>query len=314
MHRLLRCGLAAIMSSVVAAAALAVTAPPASAAPSRGDGQRVTLLVHGFDREADTNCASSWKNARDLLLANGWTDVRTFGYYNKSTNCDIKFNGTTDTRIQEIGRQLAWTVYSSYSSQGVPVDIMAHSMGGLIAKAAIEGVNRYGVAAAAPDIDAVSMDAQSVGATAVPSGWPPYLYIEDIVTLATPHKGIDTALVDVCSLTHEQCSDMRDGSGFLKWLGAQPPSQMGTDYTFLASSYDDTVAKGSATNGNTAHHWALYTKNADGGTLSHTAMRTTATGEWQASWGGSKTASGSGSTYAPPLVRAMEALFSHEGA
>ncbi|MBN6054331.1 hypothetical protein JYK22_20490, partial [Nonomuraea sp. RK-328] len=311
MHRLLRCGLAAVMSSVVAAAVLAGTATPASAEPSRGDGHRVTLMVHGFDREADTNCASSWQNARNLLTANGWTDVYTFGYYNKSTNCDIKFNGTTDTRIQEIGRQLAWTVYSSYSSQGVPVDIMAHSMGGLIAKAAIEGVNRYGVAAEAPDLTALSVDAQDVGATAWPSGWPPYLYIEDIVTLATPHKGINTAVVDVCALTHEQCSDMRDGSGFLRWLGAQPPSQMGTDYTFLASSYDDTVARSSATNAYSAHHWTIYNKNATGGTLSHTTMRTTATGEWQAQWGGSRTTAGSG-TYAPPLVQAMNALYSHE--
>ena len=119
MHRLVRSGLSLPLVGVLVAAALIATAPAASAAPAREDGQRVTLLVHGFDREADTNCASSWKDAKNLLNANGWGEVRTFGYYNKATNCDIRYQGTTDSRIQEIGRQFAWTVAGRRCMSGV---------------------------------------------------------------------------------------------------------------------------------------------------------------------------------------------------
>ncbi len=312
MHRSLRSGLALPLVGAMIAAALIATAPAASAAaPARSDGHRVTLMVHGFDREADTNCASSWKDAKNLLNANGWGDVVTFGYYNKATNCDLRLQGTTDTRIQEVGRQFAWTVYYLYSSHDVAVDVVTHSMGGLVAKAAIEGVNRYGVGKTPPDLSGLTVDKNNIGATVWPIAWPPYLYIEDMVTLATPHQGIGSALVTACALTHEQCSDMRPGSGFISWLGKQPLSQMGTDYTFLASSHDDTVSADSATNKRTAHHWALYDKNADGGTLSHTAMRTTSTGAWQASWGGQLSDEGSGS-YPAPLLRMMDGLYDQQ--
>jgi triacylglycerol esterase/lipase EstA (alpha/beta hydrolase family) len=307
MHRVLRGGLA--LTLVVAA--LVITAPAASAAPARANGHRVTLMVHGFDREADTNCASSWQNAKNLLNANGWGDVLTFGYYNKATNCDIRLKGTTDSRIQEVGRQFAWTVYYFYSSHDVPVDVVAHSMGGLVAKAAIEGVNRYGVGKTPPDLSGLSVDLNDIGTAGWPSGWPPYLYIEDMVTLASPHKGISSALVTACSLTHEQCSDMRSGSGFISWLSGQPLSQMGTDYTFLASSHDDTVGSTSATNNYTAHHWALYGENATGGTMDHTAMRTTSTGAWQASFGGQQSDAGEGS-YPAPLLKMMDSLYDQQ--
>ncbi|HUR03967.1 MAG TPA: hypothetical protein VM347_15585 [Nonomuraea sp.] len=312
MHRSLRSGLALPLVGAMIAAALIATAPAASAAaPARGDGHRITLMVHGFDREADTNCASSWKDAKNLLNANGWGDVVTFGYYNKATNCDLRLQGTTDTRIQEIGRQFAWTVYYLYSSHDVAIDVVTHSMGGLVAKAAIEGVNRYGVGKTPPDLSGLTVDKNNIGATVWPIAWPPYLYIEDMVTISTPHQGIGSALVTACAITHEQCSDMRPGSGFLSWLGKQPLSQMGTDYTFLASNHDDTVSVDSATNKRTAHHWALYDKNADGGTLSHTAMRTTSTGEWQASWGGQLSDEGSGS-YPAPLLRMMDGLYDQQ--
>ncbi|WP_343952058.1 hypothetical protein [Nonomuraea longicatena] len=284
--------LVSVVSMLLTMAFVLATAPTANAAqvPARGDGQRPTLLVHGFDREADTNCAGSWRTVKDTLLANGWSEVRTFGYYNRSTNCDLGFAGTTDTRVQEVGRRLAWTVYDAYSVHGVAVDIMGHSLGGLVAKAAIEGVNRYG--------------GNGTG------DWPPHLYVEDIVTFSTPHKGI-TGWVEVCALTHEQCSDMRQGSGFLSWLGKEPDSQMGTDYTFLGSDSDTTVRPDSATNGRRADHWSWYYKNRTGGSMDHTAIRNTATGSWD-TLSGDHSATRTRAWGDAPVLRGMQALFSHQ--
>ncbi|MFC5833292.1 esterase/lipase family protein [Nonomuraea insulae] len=308
MRRSARSGLALSLVGVAVTAVLIATAPAASAAPARADGHRVTVMVHGFDREADISCAGAWNSAKKLLNANGWGDVVTFGYYNKATNCDLRLQGTTDTRIQEVGRQFAWTVYYLYSSHDVAIDVVTHSMGGLVAKAAIEGVNRYGVGKPPPDLSGLTVDPNNIGATKWPRDWPPFLYIEDMVTLATPHQGIGSAVVSACAITHEQCSDMRPGSGFLSWLGKQPASQMGTDYTFLASSHDDTVSSDSATNKRIAHHWALYGSDADGGTLSHTSIRNTSIGDWQASYGGDFSDEGEGA-YPAPLRRMLEGLY-----
>lgn len=309
MQRLIRGGLAAVM----VIAALFITAPPALAAPGRADGNRITVLIHGFDREADTNCSANWTNAKNLLNNNGWANVYTFGYYGGDTNCDVEFAGTTDTRIQEVGRQFAWTAYYFWSGHGVPIDVIAHSMGGLIALAAIEGVNRYGVAAAeaVPDVSALNVDMQDVGAAAWPSGWPPYLYIEDIVTLGTPHQGASSALVDVCAITHEQCSDMRPGSGFLSWLGGQPRSQMGTDYTYLGSQGDQSVYPESATNGYSADHWADYYPAADGDVLTHTELKNDATSSDFNAWYRNYPAAKAYGSYSPPLVHAMYAIYNH---
>lgn len=305
MHKLRRLGIALIL----VISAVAFTGQPAHAAPSRADGKRLTLLVHGFDREADPNCAGGWKSAKDLLVANGWTTVYTFGYYTGATNCDVKVDGTTDTRIQEVGRQLAWTVYYFWSSQNVAIDIMAHSMGGLVSRAAIEGVRRYGAAVSTADLPQVNALADA-GIAAWPSGWPPYLYIEDIVTLGTPHKGID-GILEGCALTHEQCSDMRGGSGFLSWLGGLKSSAMGTDYTLLGSAHDDTVDGESAVKNwdSDVSHAAVYDKASDGDTISHSEMRTEKATAFDAEWRNLDD-HGKG-WYNPPLVQGMYGLYNH---
>lgn len=317
MHRLLRLGIALslLLTPLVLTNQPAGAATGAAAMPPRADGKRITVLVHGFDREADQDCAGGWKSAKDLLVANGWTSVYTFGYYSGDKNCDLKVEGTTDTRIQEVGRQLAWTIYYFWSGNGVAVDIMAHSMGGLVSRAAIEGTRRYGAAVAADALPAVApLDAQpqEFGATAWPSGWPPYVYIEDIVTLGTPHKGIDSILGGtLCPFTHEQCSDMKAGSGFLSWLGGLKSSAMGTDYTLLGSAYDDTVGDNSSTKGfdSDVSHVALYYKDANGNTISHAEIRTEKTTAYDAKWR-NLDSSGRG-YYSPPLVQGLYGLFNH---
>lgn len=79
----------------------------------------------------------------------------------KDVNCARKVNGNLDTRIQELGRRLAWDIYKHYSRHGKKVDVVGHSMGGQVIRAAITGVNKYGSS----------------------SKWPDYLYVEEVVTL-----------------------------------------------------------------------------------------------------------------------------------
>ena len=266
-----------------------------AAPPHRADGKsRPVIFVHGFDREADTNCAAAWKNARIVLRKHHWkARSYTFGYYGRDRNCNMHAKGTTDTRIQDVGAALARRIYKHFTSKGVAVDIVAHSMGGLVAKAAIQGTNKYG--------------RQS-------RKWPSRLYVEDVVTLGTPHLGANFPPADACGFTHEQCSDMEWGSGFLKWVGSRPQSQMGTDYTFIGSVDDDTVQALSATDGYSGPHWVTYEKTR-GKVIGHSGLREIGTNSaqlWNANWRNrdGKTREGK---IKSPLVHMLSALYRQSG-
>ncbi|GAA4634633.1 hypothetical protein GCM10023196_076900 [Actinoallomurus vinaceus] len=213
----------------------------AVAALRNGNSNTETVyLVHGIKdptkarNAAFYDCASLWSNAEWTLRNAGWHGgFRTFGYYGKDSHCDKRVNGTVDSRIQWVGLQLAWDIYNNYSRHGKSVDILAHSMGGLVARAAITGVQKH--------------------AKTKWGKFPPYLYVEDAVTLSTPFTGTNWATTCLAVNGWEQCSDMRPGSGFLKWCNQNPQAKGGTDWTLIGSSDDDIVTSGSATCMNAGH-------------------------------------------------------------
>lgn len=297
--------LASLLTTIPASAAPAnatsasttpASATPASAVaeapPHRADGKgRPVIFVHGFNRSADTNCAAAWHNARLVLKQHTWrARSYTFGFYRGDRNCDMHANGTTDTRIQNVGAALARRIYKHFTSKGIAVDIVAHSMGGLVAKAAIQGTNLYGK--------------QS-------RKWPSRLYVEDVVTLGTPHRGAN--FTNTCTFTHEQCSDMRVGNtGFLKWVGHRPQSQMGTDYTFVTSTGDNTVSERSATDGHSGPHWVRYEETLDK-EVTHSGLSQTGpkpVRAWNATWQNRDGKQHSGKIESP-LVHALAALYRH---
>jgi hypothetical protein len=162
-----------------------------------------------------------WRDAVGAMKSWGWTlnDYHLVGFYadddpSRSTRLT---QGSLSTPISELGRLLAWDIYLNYSVRHVSVDIMAHSMGGLIARAAVAGVQA----------------GSSEG-----NGWPPYLYLEDVVTLSSPHAG--TNLANAC-VPVRQCVDMVPNSTFLQGLAQNPQSTQGTDWTLLGSETDGTV-------------------------------------------------------------------------
>ncbi|MEU1816805.1 hypothetical protein ABZ543_16610 [Streptomyces roseifaciens] len=216
-----------------------------AAAPPRDDtfNEPVYFLKGylGVSEDAKgTSCLESWGPARNLFQSEGWSGpLHLVGFYAGDTNCDVTIAaGDKNTSIQELGKRLAWDIYSRYSQKGQSVDLIGHSMGGLIARAAVTGVERH-----------------------LP-GWPPYIYVEDGVTIATPHEGIFFSRFCWAAERTTQCSEMRPGSDFLDWAGENPQSAQGTDWTVVGAA-DDYYLETSAL-GMSADHRVWYLEGNDG--------------------------------------------------
>jgi hypothetical protein len=211
-------------------------AAQAAAGPKRNDSATEPVyFIHGFDPSRSGggyNCASYWKNATTAFRNGGWKGrLITFGYYRTDRGCTVEYPGTRSTSLATVGQKLAWDIYNKYSRRGQSVDVVAHSMGGLVIRSALTQVQRKA------------------------RGWPPYLYVEDVATIATPHAGTNWARL--CTPT--QCRDMRPGSAFLTSLYENPQSRQGTDWTLIAADDDDVVSTGSAL-GMKAGHKVRYAK------------------------------------------------------
>ncbi len=209
----------------------------ASAAPTRNDSQNEPVyFVHGvhISQTPGHDCNGYWGSAMNKFRALGWTgSLHSVAYYAGDTNCGIRIaSGSTHTSITEYGRLLAWEIHNRYSRYGRSVDIVAHSMGGLVARAAITGTTRR------------------------LSGWPPYIYVEDVVTIGTPHNGTG-GWARTCF--YAQCAEMRPDSPFLNWLADNAQADGGTDWTMIGTEDDNYVPVGSATNeSGGAGHYVWY--------------------------------------------------------
>ncbi|MFC9976117.1 hypothetical protein ACFVH6_35015 [Spirillospora sp. NPDC127200] len=190
-------------------ARLGLRAAPAVAEP--------VYLVHGVQWSGGSDCARAWGTAGAELRRYGFRGpIVTWGYYKADRNCTRRYDGSLNTTIKELGRRLAWDVHLNHSRRNRPVSVLGHSMGGLITAAALAGVRKYGGRSTA---------------------WPPYLLVRNAVTLGTPFRGV------TCGHTYVQCTDLRAGSRFLRWLAAFPDPQgrSGTDWTLMAAEDDTRV-------------------------------------------------------------------------
>ena len=206
------------------------------------------LILHGFDffGSAPSSDCNEWNKFESLLRGYGYDrQIITLAYYDGDKNCDhwINHHGNHQsvahfghigghnrhTHLGHLAYHFAKYVEDHWS--GVSnVSIVAHSMGGLIA--------RYGVA--------------RVG----DSGWP-FMMTKDVVTLGTPHRGTNRARY--CS-GYGQCEQMKPESPFIEWLEANaqnPQAYPETNWTLIGSYGDENVPSGSAT-GMRAAHKAIY--------------------------------------------------------
>jgi surface antigen len=206
-HAGLRRGVAALaalglLTAMLTAVSAVLSAPAAQAATTSDWASEPLLLIHGFD----DICQTAWNtlggsgepadNTASGYLAGNFKTVEV-GYYNNEVGCgnenlnsdadpnmakcnslpDVVANepeadyGTINDHIDRLGCLLAWYIYDNYtapsSGPSVPVNVLAHSMGGLITQDAI-GATSAGVA-----------------------DFPPHpLRVLRAVTVATPHGGI----------------------------------------------------------------------------------------------------------------------------
>jgi hypothetical protein len=254
----------ATITAVVVGLAPGLTGQAQAAAPARDDSFDETVyLVKGRTQAA---CGSRWAPAIRAMTRWGWQGrfvrVGFYGSDTTATGCDVNLvpgGGTENTHLKNLGRALAWNIYNEHSSKGRSVDLVGHSMGGLIIRAAVAGYAKRD-----------------------PS-WPPVLYVEDAVTLGTPHLG--TELAYGCSTN--QCEDMRPTSDFVEWLrtSPNPQAEQGTDWTLIASQYDSIAPPWtSSPESMGAHHLVRYdawAREWDGG---HSALRYTTRGRYEMSY------------------------------
>jgi pimeloyl-ACP methyl ester carboxylesterase len=245
-----------VLAALAAITAGLALAPAASAADTQ------MLLVHGHgDFAKGTDCnRSTWKNALAYYQDAGGRErstMTTIGYYRGDRGrCDVIVGdgeATNERPIQHIARDLANYIDDAYTSKGRPVDIVGHSMGGLIARVALLG-------------SAQGWD-----------GFPSKLNVDNVVTLSTPHQGVANPNAD----DDEQWRQMAPGSGFIRRLhengsGLGDDWADGTDWSLVGSHEDATVSHDSGIDaGNFADQKYGYQDDAgDSGEVDHSAVRT----------------------------------------
>jgi pimeloyl-ACP methyl ester carboxylesterase len=218
------------------------------------DTSKPTLFIHGF---SGGNCEGDWGFLMDEMRASGWTgSFYVPKFLSGDSNCNPRpgmamgcmnctgshshwfgHSGTTHTNNTSI-RHLAWHlanyIGTNFTAKGVTVDVVAHSMGGLMI--------RYALAKQGFDLF-------------------PKLLVEDVTTLGTPHRGASFA-----ALTGTvQGAEMEPSSTLIAWLKANaknPQGTGGTDWTTIGSHGDLIVHEDTATAMSVPHRWR-YTTSPD---------------------------------------------------
>jgi hypothetical protein len=219
------------------------------------------LFIHGFSSGSQVDCGSTWNTAISYLQGthsfNGqnlhWTGpMYKIGFYSSDTNCTSNLTseashctsyyagheGTNSESIRHIACELAWYIYSNFSANGRNVQVVAHSMGGLIIRWAIHGVQ------------------------AAISPFPPLIYVQDIVTFATPHGGVPVGSTIFTCFGCTEGNEMQSSSSLMNdmYNHAQDPQGdgWGTDWTMIGgvAFYNlgcDVVSSSEATYMNKGH-------------------------------------------------------------
>ncbi|MCB1039111.1 MAG: hypothetical protein R2701_09020 [Acidimicrobiales bacterium] len=220
--RVARAVVGALVAVLVAVGATACEPPrqPAKDKP--------ILFIHGWNAfGGGQDCNGNFGSLESSLRSAGFTgQMVTIGFYDSDTNCDVNLrdwgsgidNGTS---WKTLSQAFSKYIYETYTKKGQAVDLVGHSMGGLIARGAVKG------------------------SQAKESGFSAPLKVEDAVTLAAPHEG---AAWYSNGCLWGQCSGLKPGSSELTWLkeNGNPQGVDGTDWTVFGSTNDDVVPDSSA--------------------------------------------------------------------
>ena len=213
-----------------------------------------TIFVHGYSGGA---CEGDWGFLMDDMRASGWTGMFYVPkFLDGDTSCNPRPNmamgcmkcfgshahwfghsgssHTNNTSIRHLAWHLANYISVNFSEKGIAVDVVAHSMGGLMIRYALakQGVDLF-----------------------------PRLKVEDVVTLGSPHNGASFSQL----MGTTQGAEMEPGSSLIAWLknwAMNPKGTGGTDWTAIGSHGDLIVQEDSATAMSVPHRWR-YTTSPD---------------------------------------------------
>jgi len=161
------------------------------------------ILVHGFN-PTTVPATSVWYYGQDMyaqLIEKGY-HVGVVSYYGSfvltlsdgRTFIDPSFFGTTNTPIEAVGHELGRALQYTFGAQQVNLDIVAHSMGGLVTLYMLEHTRLSRV------------------------------HLGNIVLLGSPMGGAPiTALSAYDNMSGYQAQEMENGSNFLKSLRSNLP-------------------------------------------------------------------------------------------
>lgn len=247
-----------VRTALAGAAVAAVTAPLIGmSTPAAADAEQqvrrvpgksaAVYYLKGYSRADNpgVNCATYWGRLPAAMQSWGWDGpVHHAGYYKGDKHCDVELAASDQSvGIKQLGLRLARHIYTNYTSKGLPVKLIGHSMGGLVARAALTGVQRGD------------------------PGFPPALRVEDVVTFDTGHRGHNWT--GFCGT--KQCQDQRGNSYFLKtWALDNPQGVGGTDWSLLSVDEfpsPDRVTTQSALGMNSNHYVHYKYFQADHGNL-----------------------------------------------
>lgn len=272
----------------LATVALLVLAFAAPAADARTDNRsKPVVIVHGFAPPDLNPTASDGLDCRALfgdfeafLRSFGYGNIHTVAYYGNDTNCDRNVHGSGQNRtvrhrssargghfggssshdatngrlgdhdqnslLEHLGYHLAWNLRNNFGNRRI--DIVAHSMGGLIVRYALQRVD----------------DGHP--------RFPARLNVEDVVTMGSPHGGTGVASFCGATFNFRQCNQMTPNSEFLQRINAtnrgrhpNPSNDADepTDWTIMGSQDDEVVSELSALSMNRADNGVFYTEAAN---------------------------------------------------
>lgn len=215
------------------------------------DTAKPTVFLHGY---GGADCEGDWGFLIDQMRASGWTG----GFYipkfmSGDTSCNARpavamgcmnctgshdywfgHSGTThsnNTSIRHLAWHLANYIATNFTARDLAIDVVAHSMGGLLIRYALakQGFDSF-----------------------------PRIMVEDVVTLAAPHNGAKFAVLTGTT----QGAEMEPASSLITWLKANaknPQGIDGTDWTNIGSHGDLIVQEHTATGMSAPHRWRYTT-------------------------------------------------------
>lgn len=215
----------------------------ASTHPSAVQDFGSVLLVHGYNGDAGGrtpqgyDCSSFWANEITALSTYGnashkYARLKTVGYYNANTNCDINLNSTLYTKdfqgdttleqgspyniltyntpMEHVAYRLAWAIAEEHQLNGKrPVAIIADSLGGIITRWMVVQVLQGN-----PDYPTSAELGLSI-----------------VCTFGSPFKGTDYASFGKTVQARESVP----GSAFLTALNAEARAGVGQWFSFTSN-------------------------------------------------------------------------------